>query len=64
LPRSILKTSAICHVHGTLGPDTTLRPSASVPLRASPDALSKNANARPRSGSTATKRGSRMRVTK
>ena len=38
-PFSILNTSAICHVHGTLGPDTTLRPSASVPLRASPDGV-------------------------
>ena len=64
-PFSILKTSAICQVHGTAGPETTLRPSASVPLRVSPDALSKNANANasPRSGSTATKRRSRIRVT-
>ena len=41
-----------------LGPEDTVRPSRSVPWHASPDALSKNANANamPRSRSMATKR--------
>src|SRR5688572_5470759 len=51
-PRSILKTSAIAHVHGVFGALSTRRPSGSVPKRESPPALSKNANANttPRSG--------------
>ena len=57
--------AAIAHVHGIFGPLSTLRPSGSVPKRELPPALSKNANANasPRSGSTSTKRRSRMRGT-
>jgi hypothetical protein len=58
-PRSILNTSAICHVHGTLGPDTTLRPigECSVPRVAGRVVEERERrNAKPCSASTSTNR--------